>query len=910
MFYPSKDQTSILNYVKSKNDTDETVKADVIAPAGTGKSSTILYLMDNLSNNDILYLVYNTEMKKEMSQRINFSTSYFNMINKERLDIFTFHGFMRKTLNDKIKDIGFDYINGSCTSQHIATIAQANGTTINAKGLGVVADSFNLYIKEFVKDIQSLEDFISNPKNTPIYNENIAQSLMPIINDTKYITTEGFNKLSLDEKEKIITEVYNYFLESIYERDALKENMPHDIYYKYVYHKYQDLNLFDGFDYLFVDEAQDIDKIMIALLEKSDVNIIKFGDNFQQINRFRGTVSSIENKENKQFALTTSYRLTNHLANIVEGFLKQEGEKLGYDKEDIPHIYGTTKPIKIKDTTIKTMESSEFFSSLVEDVSKIRIDETDTYLEIKEEQERISATINKGCKTTFNKAVSRFLKEKDSATFYEAIIENTTYFNHDKVTQNRNKELYKMSSFGESGRELYNIAKNYNFKLSNKEKRELLVTSSGSYGFLARNNKKVISSVYELVQSIPQEKLGDIPLYNIKFQLSLATSFDNMSKNNLGAISSKEMAMLVDGLKKVNSKVIEKMSVWENYEKLREIKIPDKLLQTLINDSHKSYPLSEANFLVINGKKHSLEDYGVKGVDLQKIVDNAIKSSKTKLTKEDKNKEHTIEAILERFPLKTINELIPFDKLVRQNISIEEANGINSSLLKNYIKYTEIKEIAKYNPNIELVSDGAFYNIYCSTLHQSKGLEMDNVLLANDVYILDDDKSVEENRDELKLAYVGITRAKKTLALENGSALKPILDEVVANDNRKYFKGKELYLVEGLSKDGTGIPYHEVYYKNRYNLELFKSDTNYTKLGVLPSYKDIAILINTKQDEVIGVVNKNDIDKNNLEDEIEAVYVRPLLDTNDKQFDKIIKDWGTEVEAEKEEIENEAEFVF
>ncbi|OOR86724.1 hypothetical protein B0181_11510 [Moraxella caviae] len=73
--------------------------------------------------------------------------------------------------------------------------------------------------------------------------------------------------------------------------------------------------------------------------------------------------------------------------------------------------------------------------------------------------------------------------------------------------------------------------------------------------------------------------------------------------------------------------------------------------------------------------------------------------------------------------------------------------------------------------NVENIDPNQHKGPIITTMHRSKGLEWDNVVLSNDVLdsFMDEDGGVKEELDpeELRLLYVGMTRAQKKLYLNN-----------------------------------------------------------------------------------------------------------------------------------------------
>ena len=112
----------------------------------------------------------------------------------------------------------------------------------------------------------------------------------------------------------------------------------------------------------------------------------------------------------------------------------------------------------------------------------------------------------------------------------------------------------------------------------------------------------------------------------------------------------------------------------------------------------------------------------------------------------------------------------------------------------------ETRFIEKYIAYIHCVNNtdpNAIYLTFC-TMHRSKGLEWDNVTIAEPtkLYYQDKDGVLRRNKDylqELNLAYVAVTRARKTL---NAEVLRSELSNERASFDTVSFKVKEGKLVE------------------------------------------------------------------------------------------------------------------
>ena len=107
---------------------------------------------------------------------------------------------------------------------------------------------------------------------------------------------------------------------------------------------------------------------------------------------------------------------------------------------------------------------------------------------------------------------------------------------------------------------------------------------------------------------------------------------------------------------------------------------------------------------------------------------------------------------------------------------VDNVNELRSGI-KNYEKEAEAPTLSEYLEEVALISDIDSYDpdedyVVLMTLHSAKGLEFDNVFLVGleeNIFpgtqtIYGGDKEIEEER---RLAYVGITRAKRNLYITN-----------------------------------------------------------------------------------------------------------------------------------------------
>ncbi len=201
---------------------------------------------------------------------------------------------------------------------------------------------------------------------------------------------------------------------------------------------------------------------------------------------------------------------------------------------------------------------------------------------------------------------------------------------------------------------------------------------------------------------------------------------------------------------------------------------------------------------IINEPKRGIGETTVKnaeevasqlGISLFEVFSNAgnypiISRAATKLTMFTK----MIKELIELSNELTIDEL--FDEMLNKSgymaalraegeeaaDRVDNVNELRSGI-KNYQNEAESPSLSEYLEEVALISDIDSYDpdedyVVLMTLHSAKGLEFDNVFLVGmeegvfpgNQTIYGGDKEIEEER---RLAYVGITRAKRNLYITN-----------------------------------------------------------------------------------------------------------------------------------------------
>ena len=96
----------------------------------------------------------------------------------------------------------------------------------------------------------------------------------------------------------------------------------HDTYLK----RFEMKHRIEGFDYLLLDEAQDLNPVLISIARKAGIPTIVVGDPYQSIYRFRGAVDAMNAFDANELALTQSWRFGPEIARIANSILRHSSK--------------------------------------------------------------------------------------------------------------------------------------------------------------------------------------------------------------------------------------------------------------------------------------------------------------------------------------------------------------------------------------------------------------------------------------------------------------------------------------------------------------------------------------------------------------------------------------------------------
>ena len=274
----------------------------IAALAGSSKSTTLYYYAKERPFKKILYIVYNRSMKDEADKL--YSKLHHVTIKTQHGLAYGYVGKFYKnklTLNynavDVIKDLKLDWNRDM-----------------------ELAVKINAFMKEYMlSDIMEFEDI------------NLFRDI---------------NGNTTNEREKIIHKSKQLWdLKKDYNNNIKIE---HDFYLKLFHLSKKDLS--SKFDIILGDEMQDGSMLILDIIKSSNVpGVVLVGDMFQMIYGWRKATNIMNHFDGKEYKLTTSFRVSQNIANIanllIKDIYKIDINMKGFNnKQTIVHEIDKSKP--------------------------------------------------------------------------------------------------------------------------------------------------------------------------------------------------------------------------------------------------------------------------------------------------------------------------------------------------------------------------------------------------------------------------------------------------------------------------------------------------------------------------------------------------------------------------------------
>lgn len=240
----------------------------ISALAGSAKSNTLYYYAKERPYKKILYLVYNKAMKDEAIKMYS---------SLDNVEIKTIHG------------LAYGYVGNLYRSK----------LTFNYNAIDVIKDlnlNWNTEQDIAVKVNEMMKEYLLSDVTTfdelNMYKDESNKEYRPRI-------------ISLCEKLWELKKDYHSNIK-----------ITHDFYLKCFQMSKKELS--DKYDIIMLDECQDASKLILDILMNSKVKgIVMVGDKFQALYSWRKAINIQPLFEGKEYFLTTSFRVSQNIANIA-----------------------------------------------------------------------------------------------------------------------------------------------------------------------------------------------------------------------------------------------------------------------------------------------------------------------------------------------------------------------------------------------------------------------------------------------------------------------------------------------------------------------------------------------------------------------------------------------------------------
>lgn len=278
---------------------EHTGDAVVTAVAGSGKTATLTEYCRRRPDSRILYIAYNRSIKEEAVRK--FKKAGIRNVRVETAHSLAYHDYevkSRFTLHEQgnyklVDTVDMFSLSDKCSPDGAMAIARH------------ILHFLNYYCNSNHRQITEVDylSLIKDPDSHRFVNKHLGK-----IHDCVLTMMKGFFQGTLP--------------------------LTHDAYLKF----FQLDNPVLDYDYILVDEAQDLSPVMLDILLRQNANRVIVGDEAQQIYRYRHAVNSLGLVDFPRFTLSTSFRFPQWIADIAMQSLSLKG-MVGIKYDDI-HITG------------------------------------------------------------------------------------------------------------------------------------------------------------------------------------------------------------------------------------------------------------------------------------------------------------------------------------------------------------------------------------------------------------------------------------------------------------------------------------------------------------------------------------------------------------------------------------------
>ncbi|MCK8825978.1 UvrD-helicase domain-containing protein [Fuchsiella alkaliacetigena] len=248
------------------------------ACAGSGKTTTLYNFAESRQDEKILYLAFNRSMKEEAEQRFK---------NLRNTEVRTIHSLAYRNVGYKYKDkLTFKY--------KAYQLAMDLGYDFNKSSDIALVSEVRRQFNEFLRSrAKSIDEFLSGRSIDPSYS---PKEILELLNKIFELKKDLNNDIQIT----------------------------HNFYLKLFHLSNPDLSRY--YDLILLDEAQDINEVIIDIFKKQNITKVAVGDSNQQIYAWNGAVDALNKLEGDDYLLTNSFRIGLNLANICNLILKDFGK--------------------------------------------------------------------------------------------------------------------------------------------------------------------------------------------------------------------------------------------------------------------------------------------------------------------------------------------------------------------------------------------------------------------------------------------------------------------------------------------------------------------------------------------------------------------------------------------------------
>ena len=298
MISATDEQKKILETVK--NSTDNLL---IAAFAGSGKTTTLQMIAEELSDKKGLYLAYNKSILEEAKRKFP-----KNIICK------TTHGLAFEVYaRQYARKLSYKF-----TSSKIADFLDIESVSKTEYNVNLFANNVN--IAACAKRI--VNSFCYSIDNKIGYNHFPKYYMELLRNKYKKEITLEYDPRNYANPETFLEYYANYctnVAKKLWEAMINSDNeigITHDAYLKlYQLSKRKIRNV----DFILIDESQDANPAVLDILDNQDIQRIYVGDQYQQIYRWRGSLNAMKEIEGSKLFLTQSFRFGGAVAAMAFG---------------------------------------------------------------------------------------------------------------------------------------------------------------------------------------------------------------------------------------------------------------------------------------------------------------------------------------------------------------------------------------------------------------------------------------------------------------------------------------------------------------------------------------------------------------------------------------------------------------